>query len=62
LRKGRLRTIEPLTEPEEFHMPGFSPLVAFHTRAAHRRYQRALKARSASVSRRPCAIRATTTC
>ncbi|MGC2196306.1 MAG: saccharopine dehydrogenase C-terminal domain-containing protein [Terriglobales bacterium] len=31
LRKGKLLTIEPLTEPEEFHMPGFSPLVAFHT-------------------------------
>jgi len=31
LRKGKLVTIEPLTEPEEFHMQGFSPLVAFHT-------------------------------
>jgi lysine 6-dehydrogenase len=31
LRKGKLVTIEPLTEPEEFHMAGFSPLVAFHT-------------------------------
>lgn len=31
LRKGKLVTIEPLTEPEEFHMSGFSPLVAFHT-------------------------------
>jgi lysine 6-dehydrogenase len=31
LRKGKLVTIEPLTEPEEFHMNGFSPLVAFHT-------------------------------
>jgi lysine 6-dehydrogenase len=31
LRKGKLVTIEPLTEPEEFHMPGFSSLVAFHT-------------------------------
>jgi lysine 6-dehydrogenase len=31
LRKGKLITIEPLTEPEEFHMPGFAPLVAFHT-------------------------------
>ena len=31
LRKGKLVTIEPLTEPEEFHMPGFAPLVAFHT-------------------------------
>jgi lysine 6-dehydrogenase len=31
LRKGKLITIEPLTEPEEFHMDGFSPLVAFHT-------------------------------
>lgn len=31
LRKGKLVTIEPLTEPEEFHMLGFSPLIAFHT-------------------------------
>lgn len=31
LRKGKLTTIEALTEPEDFHMPGFAPLVAFHT-------------------------------
>ena len=31
LRKGKLTLIAPLTEPEEFHMVGFSPLVAFHT-------------------------------
>ncbi len=31
LRKGKLVTIEPLTEPEAFHMNGFAPLVAFHT-------------------------------
>jgi len=31
LRKGKLVTIEPLTEPEEFHMPGFAPLIAFQT-------------------------------
>src|SRR5208337_4386945 len=31
LRKGKLTTIEPLTEREEFHMHGFAPLVAFHT-------------------------------
>ncbi|HXY51980.1 MAG TPA: saccharopine dehydrogenase C-terminal domain-containing protein [Terriglobales bacterium] len=31
LRRGKLVTIEPLSEPEEFHMPGFPPLVAFHT-------------------------------
>jgi lysine 6-dehydrogenase len=31
LRKGKLVTIEPLTEPEEFHMQGFAPLIAFHT-------------------------------
>ena len=31
LRKGKLTTIDPLTEPEDFHIPGFSPLVAFHT-------------------------------
>jgi len=31
LRRGKMTTIEPLTEPEEFHMDGFAPLVAFHT-------------------------------
>jgi lysine 6-dehydrogenase len=31
LRKGKLLTIEPLTEPEQFHMAGFAPLIAFHT-------------------------------
>jgi lysine 6-dehydrogenase len=31
LRKGKMVTIEALTEPEEFHMAGFAPLVAFHT-------------------------------
>src|SRR6201997_3058122 len=31
LRKGKMITIEPLTEPEEFSMPGFSTLIAFHT-------------------------------
>jgi len=31
LRKGKLATVEPLTEPEEFHMPGFAPLIAFQT-------------------------------
>src|SRR5271157_3898992 len=31
LRKGKLATIEALTEPEEFHMEGFAPLVAFQT-------------------------------
>lgn len=31
LRKGKLTIIEPLTEPEEFHMHGFPPLVAFQT-------------------------------
>ena len=31
LRKGKLVTIDPLTEPEDFHIPGFAPLVAFHT-------------------------------
>jgi len=31
LRKGKLTTIEPLTEPEPFHMDGFPPLVAFQT-------------------------------
>jgi lysine 6-dehydrogenase len=31
LRRGKLVTIEALTEPEEFSMPGFPPLIAFHT-------------------------------
>jgi lysine 6-dehydrogenase len=31
LRKGKMVTIEALTEPEDFHMAGFAPLVAFHT-------------------------------
>ncbi len=31
LRKGKLTTIDPLTEPEEFQISGFPPLVAFHT-------------------------------
>jgi lysine 6-dehydrogenase len=31
LRRGKMLTVEPLTEPEDFHMDGFSPLVAFHT-------------------------------
>jgi lysine 6-dehydrogenase len=31
LRKGKLMTIDPLTEPEDFQIPGFAPLVAFHT-------------------------------
>ena len=31
LRKGKLTTIEPLTEPGPFHMEGFAPLVAFQT-------------------------------
>lgn len=31
LRKGKLTTIEPLSEPEEFHLEGFPPLEAFHT-------------------------------
>ena len=31
LRKGKLITIDALTEPEPFHMDGFAPLVAFQT-------------------------------
>jgi len=31
LRRGKLTTIEPLTEPEEFHLEGFPSLEAFHT-------------------------------
>ena len=31
LRRGKIVTVEPLTEPEDFHMAGFAPLVAFHT-------------------------------
>ena len=31
LCRGELTTIEPLTEPEEFHLDGFPALEAFHT-------------------------------
>ncbi|MFZ3213181.1 MAG: saccharopine dehydrogenase C-terminal domain-containing protein, partial [Terriglobales bacterium] len=31
LRKGKLATIEPLSELEEFHLEGFPPLEAFQT-------------------------------
>src|SRR5712672_2604870 len=31
LRNGKIKEIEPLTEPEDFRMDGFEPLVAFHT-------------------------------
>jgi lysine 6-dehydrogenase len=31
LHRGKLTTVEPLTEPEDFHIEGFAPLVAFHT-------------------------------
>ena len=31
LKGGKLVEIEPLTEPEEFRMRGFRPMVAFHT-------------------------------
>lgn len=31
LRRGKLTTVEPLTEPEDFTIEGFAPLVAFHT-------------------------------
>jgi lysine 6-dehydrogenase len=31
LRKGKLTMIDPLTEPEEFQIAGFAPLIAFHT-------------------------------
>lgn len=31
LRKGKMTTVEPLTEVETFHAPGFPPLEAFHT-------------------------------
>jgi lysine 6-dehydrogenase len=31
LRNGKLVQIEPLSEPEEFRMRGFRPMVAFHT-------------------------------
>jgi lysine 6-dehydrogenase len=31
LRNGKIHEIEPLTEPEEFHMQGFDPMIAFHT-------------------------------
>lgn len=31
LRGGKVTQIEPLTEPEDFHITGFDKLVAFHT-------------------------------
>jgi lysine 6-dehydrogenase len=31
LRGGKVTKIEPLTEPEDFHLSGFDKLVAFHT-------------------------------
>jgi len=31
LRNGKIQVIEPLTEPEDFFMDGFDPMVAFHT-------------------------------
>ena len=31
LKNGRMVEIEPLTEPEEFRIRGFRPMVAFHT-------------------------------
>lgn len=31
LRTGKLTTVEPLSEPEEFEVPGFPRLEAFHT-------------------------------
>jgi len=31
LKKGKMVEIEPLTEPEEFRIRGFRPMVAFHT-------------------------------
>ena len=31
LRDGKLATVDPFTEPEEFQIQGFPPLMAFHT-------------------------------
>ena len=31
LKSGKIQEIEPLTEPEEFHLKSFAPMVAFHT-------------------------------
>lgn len=31
LKNGKIAVIEPLTEPEEFRLRGFRPMVAFHT-------------------------------
>jgi lysine 6-dehydrogenase len=31
LKAGKIADVEPLSEPEEFRMPGFRPMVAFHT-------------------------------
>ena len=62
LRKGKLVTIEPLTEPENstgLDFPRWSP---FTLRVEPRRYPKASKARWGNVLRRRCAIPATTTC
>ena len=62
LRKGKLTTIEPLTEPEDFQIAGFPPLVAFHTSGGTSTLRRRLKGRLASASRRRCAIPGITIC
>ena len=63
LRKGKLTLIEPLTEPEEFHMAGFSPLVAFHTSGGTSTLPETFdRTALANALKKPCAIRDTSTC
>jgi lysine 6-dehydrogenase len=60
LRRGKLVTIEPLTEPEEFHMPGFAPLVAFHRSGGTSTLTETSEGRVGQCFERPCAIPNTT--
>ena len=62
LRKGKLTTIEALTEPEEFHMDGFARWWPFKPPAELPPCPKPSREKWASASRKPCAILATTTC
>jgi lysine 6-dehydrogenase len=62
LRKGKLTTIDPLTEPEDFNIPGFAPLVAFHTSGGTSTLPETFEGRVGSVLKRRCAILAIMTC
>lgn len=62
LRKGKLTTIEALTEPEPFHMDGFAPLVAFQTSGGTSTLPETFEGRVGECSKRRCATRDTTTC